>query len=497
MATTAPTKTPTPPPTPTPVLTKAPAKPPIAVPDLSSRVRLARRLLQMLLLGLLLVGLLASVLGYSAVQTTLDNYYQIVQEGSVSADAAQDARESLLAYHSAAADYLTLNDPAQRAQRRAEAQTEWASYQDAMRRSWQNRTDETFGELAVFDAADQASWDYNGQVNAMFSFVEAGDSARASQIFNQANTTLVRRVIPAINGLERVKLESMEDAYARTSAEIGNWVWVFGPVAGLAVLGLLGGFALTRFWLHYRWTWQLALASLVGLALLGWFLVSLLTAASQVEVMVRDAYDTISGVQSVKALATQADALESIALFAAANNQADVAQTTLRDYDQYIFLLEQQLCGERDCWQQVFVPTSSQTIDPAVIAAAEAGESKYGLPRTPLIANVHFQGEAQALETLRQHLSGYLAANEQLQVAIQANDLNQATILNRGVSAESLANLLEAANQERDIARAQFDQIWNRVRDQMELNLWLTLLFMAVAGLGAWGLLERRRSLFP
>lgn len=482
----------------TTTLSKPTAQIPPHHADLAQRVRLARRLLQGLLLGLVGIGLLATLLGYQAVRTTLDNYYQIVQEGSVSADAAQDAREALLAYHSAAADFLTLDDPARRAERQAQATTAWSRYQEAMRRSWENRSDRRYGEFAVFDAADRASWRYSGEVNAMFAFAAAGEDDRAAAAFREANTTLVQRLIPALNGMERVKIESMEDAYASTSDEIQGWANIFGLFGGLVVLGLVAAVVLTRVWLHYRWTWQITVALVVGLILFGWFLFTLLNAASQVQVMVRDAYDTISGVQSVKALATQADALESVAIFDAEN-----AAPRLRDYDQYRFLLEQQLCGERDCWQRPFVTDATSggaeidRVDAEVVELALEGKSKYGLPRTPLIANVHFRGEAAALETMRQHLANYLAANGRLRAALAAGEVTQATAINQTESAEALAGMLAAADQERAIARAEFERIWDQVRTSMQWNLWLTVLFTGVAALGAWGLAQRRQHLFP
>ncbi|HYN86926.1 MAG TPA: hypothetical protein VER55_00280, partial [Ardenticatenaceae bacterium] len=326
-----------------------------------------------------------------------------------------------------------------------------------------------------------------------------GDAERATAAFRDANTTLVQRLVPALSGLENVKLESMEEAYARTSAQIRRWTGSFALAAAVAVAVLLAALALTRLWLHYRWTWQLLLAFLVGALLFGWFSYTLLSAANQVRVLVREAYDTVSGIQSVKALATQADALESLALF-----DSDQAQATLRDYDQYIFVIEQQLCGERDCSERPFLAPSGpvrrteiEAVDPLVVEAAREGQSKYGLPRTPLIGNVHFRGEAAALEAVRVGLDQYLDANEDLRAAVLAGDVERATTINQGESATALAAMLEAADDERRLVRAEFNRIWNQVRGRMSVNLWLTLLFAAAAALGAWGISVRRQSLFP
>ena len=139
---------------------------------------------------------------------------------------------------------------------------------------------------------------------------------------------------------------------------------------------------ITRFWLHYAWTWELGVATLVGLLLFVWFNVTLLRATNDVEILVRQAYDTVSGIQSVEALLTQAEALESMAIF-----NPEGAQNFLSDADEYLFLLEQQLCGEPQphCTDTPFV--GGGQITQGALEIATEGQGKYGLPRAPLVAS--------------------------------------------------------------------------------------------------------------
>jgi FtsH-binding integral membrane protein len=492
-----PTKAQTPPPAPTG--TDAGASPPVpATPTLpiptrtgyAVTVRRARGVLRFLLIATLVAGIATTVVGFFAVNRALDSYSEIVADSARSADAAQSARSAILAHHSAAADTLSLAEGTARNEARVRTETEWQNYQLNVRRVWQNRSDQQFGEFAVFDAADIATWRYRAKVDAVMAFLDAGETERAQQTFLEAHTLLIREVLPALNGLASVKLESMEAAYSTTSEGVNQWLTTLIVVGGASVLLLITGFALTRLWLRYAWTWELLLASVVAVALFLWFNYSLSYAASEVETLVRSAYDSIAGVQTVESYVTQAEALESMAIFA-----PQQSTPFLEDSQEYLFLAEQRLCGELACTDADF---GGDAITFNVRDAALAGQGKYGLPDAPLVANAStndFEGEPAALTALGNSIRQYRSAN-----AVLINELaggQQASEQQRTDSRNAYLATIEAVRTEQTIVRNEFNNIYSTVTSWMEVNLWLTALFTVVAVLGAVGLRRRRMSLFP
>lgn len=453
-------------------------------------VRRARIVLRFLLIATLVAGVATTIVGFFAVNRALDSYREIVADSAVSADAAQAARSAILAHHSAAADTLSFPAGIERQDTIIRTENQWQIYQYHLRRVWQNQSDELFGEYAVFNAADTATWAYRAKVDAMLAFSEAGETERAQTTFLEAHTLLVREVLPALNGLASVKLESMEAAYATTSEGVNQWLTTLIVVGGASVLLLVTGFALTRLWLRYAWTWELVLSSLVAIALFGWFNYSLSYAANEVETLVRSAYDSIAGVQVVEAYVTQAEALESMAIFA-----PEQSDSFLRDSQEYLFLAEQRLCGELACTDSNL---GGEFITNEVASLALAGQSKYGLPDAPLVANANtndFEGEGTALTNLGNAIRQYRLANANLIDELGAGQ--SASIEQRTASRNAYEAMKTSVGDEQNIVREAFNSIYATVTDWMELNLWLTLLFTVAAILGAFGLRRRRLSLFP
>jgi hypothetical protein len=427
------------------------------------------------------------VVGFFAVNRALDSYREIVADSSVSADAAQAARSAILAHHSAAADTLSLTEGIERQDTIIRTENQWQIYQYHLRRVWQNQSDEQFGEYAVFNAADTATWNYRAKVDAMLAFADAGETERAQATFLEAHTILVREVLPGLNGLASVKLESMEAAYATTSEGVNQWLNTLIVVGGASVLSLVIGFALTRLWLRYAWTWELLVASVVAIALFGWFNYSLSYATNEVETLVRSAYDSIAGVQVVESYVTQAEALESMAIFA-----PEQSESFLNDSQEYLFLAEQRLCGELACTDTSF---GGDIIDSRVVSNANAGQSKYGLPDSPLVSNADFEGEGIALTRIGGAIRDYRLANANLINEIAGGQ--PASNEQRIASRTAYEAMTKAVEEEELIVRSAFDSTYITVTDWMEINLWLTALFTVVAILGAFGLRRRRMSLFP
>lgn len=468
-----------------------PVAPMVVKEQYAITVRRARNLLNYLFWLLIFSGVITTVISFYAVYDALGRYSTIVDDSSFSADAAQSARSTLLAHHSAAAEYLSQPGTEESRLALVNSEQKWMNYQEHVRNVWQNRSDQAFGEYAVFRATDRATWRYRDRISAMKAFVEVGDVEQAKDAFIKSHEILIQEVLPALNGLESLKLESMEEAYGTTNESISNSLTILFVVGGSTLLLLVLGFLITRFWLHYGWTWELGTASLVVIVLFAWVSFSLYYAANQVEVLVRDAYDAISGVQSVEAYLTQAEALESMAIFDP--NRKD---EFLNDADEYLFLLEQRLCGELACTDNTFLDGS--VISNNASDAAAAGKGKYGLPYDPLVLNAKgngFAGEASTLEELRGEIALYRDANDWLQDELATGDTVSAEQRENSTEAYNLA--LEKAKEEQSIARNEFDRIYNQVALMMMLNHLLVFLFAGLAALGAWGIRRRRKGLFP
>ena len=143
-------------------------------------------------------------------------------------------------------------------------------------------------------------------------------------------------------------------------------------------------------------------------------------ARSDAQVMVRQAYDNVAGVQDMEALLSQGRALESIAIFDPTQSASHLAS-----FDQYISLVEQRLCGPVDCSKTTFMATPSAISD-SVRNAAVDEKNRLGLPRLPLVANVSFSGQGAAYEQFRNDYRAWLASHEKLAQQVQAGQLDRA-----------------------------------------------------------------------
>src|SRR4029078_1521140 len=93
-------------------------------------------------------GALAGLVAWQANVATYNDYHTIVDEGSVSVDAALRARASALDHMSAAATYLETTGQDQQAAA-ARATDSWNTFNEQARISWRNITDRTQGEENV------------------------------------------------------------------------------------------------------------------------------------------------------------------------------------------------------------------------------------------------------------------------------------------------------------------------------------------------------------
>jgi hypothetical protein len=432
-------------------------------------------------------GVLAGLVAWQANLGTYNDYHTIVNDGSVSVDAALRARAAALDHMSAAATYLETTDQNRQAAA-ARASTAWDTFNSQARISWRNITDPLYGESNVFSAADSAATSYIQQIGAMFSYASAGQNDQASNSFLAARETMNTRLVPALGGLEAVKVEKMEATYAGADARINrareSVLWVGGLLALIFLVMLL---AVRR--MHYRWSWPIGGALIATLVLTGGLQLQLVQAASDARIMVREAYDSVAGVQDLAALLSQERALDSILVF----DPQGTAQH-LADFDQYNTLVEQRLCGPRDCTANTFLGGNDRVSD-SVVSAALAEKDKLGLPFTPLVANVHFANQATEYEKIRNDYRAWLAAHQTLAEQVRTGQRANAAGVSIGESQDAFTTLKASTDAATATARSEYDSIWNRNYTLTGLGQALALVFPAGGVIAALGLWQRRREL--
>lgn len=433
-------------------------------------------------------GLLAGLLAWRGSASTGDAYRALAQEGARSVDAALTARGAALDHMGAVATFLESGGDARY---RAEAERSWHEYTEASRVSWENRTDEVHGEHAAFQAADAAARTYSEQIGAVYGFLAAGQADRAQTTFLAARDTMNTGLVPALSGLEAVKVEGMEEAYAGTKSRLDRWRLALLAGAALAMLGLLTGLLAVRR-MRYRWSWPVGLALLGIAALTFWIQRDLQRAVADSRVLVREAYEGVAGTEDLEALVSQGRALESIAVF---DRRPGQAAGHLADFAEYGALIEQKLCGPVNCTQSSFVDAGGR-LDPGVVARAIAEAEKLGLPKSPLIANAPFEGQPGTYEKVRQAYTAWLTEHGRLEKALAGGQVAEAARISRGQAAETFERLESEVETAAAVPRREFEALRDRGYSASSLGSALSVAF-PIAGLAAAaGLLRRRRELF-
>jgi hypothetical protein len=188
--------------------------------------------------------------------------------------------------------------------------------------------------------------------------------------------------------------------------------------------------------------------------------------------------------------------LESIAIF-----NPDQSATHLGDFDQYMALVEQRLCGGtnagQNCTEKTFVQTNNNdAIDPEVSKFAIAQQALLGLPRAPLVANVHFPRQAAAYETLRLAYRDWLATHDSLAQQVTGKQLEAASETSAGESTQKFAQVVSSANAAGQVARDEYNKIWQGVYRTTGINQALAIAFLIMGLVAAWGVWQRRSQLF-
>ena len=467
-----------------------PAAPAAGLLIANPRISGLRTQMLSLIAGTIAFAVLVGLVAWQANHTTYAHYRTVVEDGAKSVDAALDARSLLLAHLSDTATFLADPNPT----RRNGANATWLAYTEKSRVAWSNVTDQTYGEPSVYAAVNQAETDYNRQIGAMYAYYDAKQSDLAARAFigpGGAREILNQRLLPALGGLESLKLEAMTADYRAAQSEIANWRWALIGVTALLALFLLAGLLAVRR-MHYLLSWPLVAALVLSLGLTGLLQYQLAQASADTPVLVHQAYEPVAGIQDLVVALNQARALENVAVFDNAN-----APTHLADFDNYALLINQKLCGVISspvCSAQTFLKAPGQVADD-VISAGTAATGGAGVP-PPLIANINFPQQPQLLEDLRLNYRGWISTHAQLADLLRAKNVDAARQLSNTTNSARYNTILDQATRFNSETRSQFDRIWQRVYNESTLGEFLALIFPAAGLLAAYGLARRRSELF-
>src|SRR5207253_892335 len=137
---------------------------------------------------------------------------------------------------------------------------------------------------------------------------------------------------------------------------------------------------------------------------------------------------------------------------------------------------EQKLCGLRGCTANTFLaPGTSDVVATYVMTTALKEQTTLGLPRAPLIANVHFPNQAAQLEALRIAYRKWIDEHKKLVDAVTAPQIQQARDISTGSAATAFADVVKSADAASRVARAEYDKIWQGVYFTSSLNQVLAL----------------------
>src|SRR5437016_12264630 len=140
-------------------------------------------------------GVLAGLIAWQANVAAYNDYHTIVDEGSVSVDAALRSRAAALDHMSAAATYLETTGESQQAEA-VRASDSWNIFNQQARISWHNITDPAHGEDKVFAAADAAATGYIQPIGAMFSYAGGGQPHKAGKSCRAAREPMTTQLLP-------------------------------------------------------------------------------------------------------------------------------------------------------------------------------------------------------------------------------------------------------------------------------------------------------------
>lgn len=466
-----------------------------------TRPVLARRLPTRLILigagiGAILLSLLAIGAATNAYSTTLTLFKQIVEVNAAKVNASEAALANIAAIDSQAADFVaTASDNPKH----------WASL-DGVHASFQGFRDEMFKvranltspeEEAAYQRVEYFSFDQFWQsIGNLLTAQTNGDKETAVRAYIIADNYLQNQIARYLLELERLNFESM----VRTGQDARGTISAVTIGMALFVIALGVVLTLFSFWVRRRikryLTPGLDIAMVVGWLLAILMLLDLSQTPGKLDRMIKDSYQSVTASARVLAGANQAASMESGSIIDPVN-----AAFWNRNFDNYRRIVELRLCGMANCSQTTFVTAAgSDRVVTSVASAAKAANKVEIDNIVPLVGNVTFAGEANALEEARIALQDFIRINASVRDLVTKNQIDDAVLLSTGVtkgqSDEAFARFSKAINDLRAINVKVFDDTWQDVQGTLNRG---TLLFavlgyvLVIVGIIA-GVLQRERE---
>jgi len=484
----------------------------VSVPNttrqLVQRGRLSHRVI--LLLGgaaSFALALLAIGQAIRAYSVTFERFRSIAEDSTAKVDAAEAALQYVADMDTRAAIFVATapDNP-----------VHWQS-QDAIHASFQKFREEMYIVRSRLDQPDQADnpetldydkveyfsfdqfWQHLGN---LLTAQQNGDNATALSEYVIADNYLQNQINRYLLDLEALNFQAMENTQRGAAAAINGQV----ALLALVVIVLAAALTVLSFWLRTRV--RRILTPGIDLAMaLGWLLallmiVDLVRTPGLLQQMVENSYYSVSASARVLAIASEANSAQS-------GSVIDPGHATFwqQAFDADANSIALRLCGQPGCLATSFTngnTNSDASIMPGVssIASEISPENSAAIGGIkPLVAKVNYAGEATALEQSRQAFSDYQVINVKIRDLIKANNLDDASRMATGASAgqsgEAFNRFTAAMTSERDINRAQFDNVWQAEQSGLPLHQGLFGVggyILAIVG-QAFGVYHRFREL--
>lgn len=435
------------------------------------------------------LALLSLILATQAYTVSSELFRGIVETNSTTVDASEKALQYIAQASQAAADYALLtSDTPLFEQAQNNIFRDFSSFRDEMARLDANL--QTTDERSAFVVAETITysrfWRHVSNLVA-----QRTNDAVARREYLEADNHVRSWITPALEELETLNFDQMVRAGESAGGVILGQVVQFAIVSGALVLLLTYlSFQLRQKVRRYI-TPGIDIAMVMSYVIFWVILGNLLNAPGQIDTMIQSAYRSVSASSRVLVDANLANRAESSALI-----DTDKFEIWNERFDEAIQRIELRLCGQPGCIETQFRP---QIIRNAQQISPENSDAIDNI--IPLIANITFAGEAEALEAARLAFKDYVNANIELRKLIEVNDLEGAIAFNTGMDAgnsqEAFERFESAMNELSTINRNVFDQIWQTERPILQANQLLLgfMGYLAIAVLVIAGVWHRFREL--
>ncbi len=423
----------------------------------------------------LLLTLFAISQALAVYSSAYAQFSKVVEQSSVKVQAAEQALAAVAAMDTNAADFIaTAPDNPEHWKAFSAVRTSYRDFRTQLFAVRSNLNPDSPEENDNYQKADQFSFEQFWQhIGNLLTAQQNGDRQTAINEYITADNYLQNQIVGYLQNLERLNFDDMVRVQ-QNAATVINGQAVF---LGVIVIALAIGLTILSFWLRQK-VRRVLTPGIDAAMVLGWLLALLMLlelgqAPGQLKTMVQDAYYSVSAASRVLAVANQANSMESGSVIDPAN--ASTPGGWQENFDKYKATLELRMCGQPNCLSRSFTSSSVDAVDSGVIAAAQqiSPTNKIAINGiAPLVANVTFSGEAQALENARIAYTQYLASDAKLRELIKAGNLDDAVILATG-SASSQRNsafgqFITAMTQERDINLKVFNDTWHEAQSSLQ-----------------------------